>query len=39
LACEQSFGIERHLHEFMRNNWFSLELAKERELHQGPGGD
>jgi hypothetical protein len=38
-TCEQRFGLERHLHEFMRDNWSSLELAKEWELYKEPGDD
>ena len=33
------FGLERHLHEFMRDNWSHLELAQEWALHQEPGDE
>jgi len=36
---EQSFGLERHLHEFMRDNWSRLELGKHWELYREPGDD
>lgn len=35
----QAFGLERHLHEFMRDNWHSLELGREWELYGEPGDD
>ena len=33
------FGLERHLHEFMRDNWGSLELAKEWAIYSEPGDE
>lgn len=33
------FGLERHLHEFMRDNWNQLELAREWALYQEPGDE
>lgn len=33
------FGLERHLQEFMRDNWDSLELSKEWELYKEAGDD
>jgi hypothetical protein len=36
---EQRFGLERHLHEFLRDNWNQLELAREWTLYQEPGDD
>jgi hypothetical protein len=35
----QSFSLERHLHEFMRDNWERIELGKEWELYKEPGND
>ena len=35
----QTFGLERHLHEFMRDNWHKLELGKEWVLYGEPGDD
>ena len=34
---EQRFGLERHLHEFLRDNWDKLELGREWELYKEPG--
>lgn len=36
---EQRFGIERHLHEFLRDNWDRLELGQEWALYQEPGDE
>jgi len=36
---EQRFGLERHLHEFMRDNWDRLELGSEWALYQEPGDE
>lgn len=35
----QLFGLERHLHDFLRDNWDNLELGKEWRLHTEPGDD
>jgi hypothetical protein len=35
----QSFSLERHLHEFMRDNWAKIELGKEWELYKTPGDE
>lgn len=35
----QRFGLERHLHEFLRDNWGHLELGREWMLYQEPGDD
>ncbi|MBW2103233.1 MAG: hypothetical protein JRH05_11270 [Deltaproteobacteria bacterium] len=34
---EQRFGLERHLHEFLRDNWDRLELGGEWALYHEPG--
>lgn len=36
---EQKFGLERHLHEFLRDNWQHVELGKEWELYKEPGDE
>jgi hypothetical protein len=36
---EQRFGLERHLHEFLRDNWSHLELGQEWALYQEPGDE
>jgi len=36
---EQRFGLERHLHEFLRDNWSRLELGQEWALYQEPGDE
>ncbi|RMH79110.1 MAG: DUF1016 family protein [Calditrichaeota bacterium] len=36
---EQSFGLERHLHEFLRDNWELTELGQEWEIYSEPGDD
>lgn len=33
------FGLERHLHEFLRDNWNRLELGREWTIHQEPGDE
>ncbi len=35
----QRFGLERHLHEFIRDNWDHLELGQDWMLYQEPGND
>ena len=41
LAAEtdQRFGLERHLHDFLRDNWDRLELGREWALYQEPGDE
>ncbi len=34
---DQRFGLERHLHEFLRDNWDHTELGKDWALHREPG--
>lgn len=34
-----SFGLERHLHEFMRDNWGNTELGKDWALFSEPGNE
>ena len=36
---EEYFGLEKHLHEFLRDNWNHLELGKEWEIFKEPGDD
>lgn len=36
---EQRFGLERHLHEFLRDNWDQIEIGKEWELYSEPGDE
>ena len=36
---EQRFGLERHLHEFLRDNWDFTELGKEWAIYSEPGDD
>lgn len=36
---EQRFGLERHLHEFLRDNWNKIELSREWALYKEPGDD
>lgn len=38
-AAEQRFGLERHLHEFLRDNWNQVELGREWALYQEPGDE
>ena len=35
----QRFGLERHLHQFLRDDWGHLELGKEWALYSEPGDD
>lgn len=35
----QCFGLERHLHEFMRDNWSRLDLGKEWEIYKDAGDE
>jgi hypothetical protein len=37
--CEQRFGLERHLHEFLRDNWNQVELGQEWALYREPGDE
>lgn len=36
---KQGFGLERHLHEFLRDNWSHLKLGQEWSLYKEPGDD
>lgn len=36
---EQRFGLERHLHEFLRDNWDYIELGQEWELFKDVDGE
>jgi hypothetical protein len=36
---EQRFGLERHLHEFLRDNWNHLKIAQEWGLYKEPGDE
>lgn len=37
IDSDQRFGLERHLHEFLLDNWEKTELGKEWTLYQEPG--
>jgi hypothetical protein len=39
VETEQSFGLERHLHEFLRDNWSRLEIGQEWALYKEPGDE
>lgn len=36
---EQRFGLERYLHEFLRDNWEYTELGREWTLYSEPGDE
>jgi hypothetical protein len=36
---EQRFGLERHLHDFLRDNWHHLKLGREWTLYKKPGDE
>jgi len=36
---QQRFGLERHLHEFLRDNWDRIELFREWEIYKEPGNE
>jgi hypothetical protein len=38
-ASEQKFGLEKHLHNFLFDNWDHTSLGKEWELYRGPDDD
>ncbi len=35
----QRFGLERHLHDFLFDNWDNLELGREWTIYGAPGDD
>lgn len=35
----QRFGLERHLHDFLRDNWDQTELGRDWRLYGEPGDD
>lgn len=37
--ASQHFGLERHLHAFLRDNWNSLDLAKDWQIFGEPGDE
>ncbi len=37
--ASQRFGLERHLHEFLRDNWNHLSLGKEWSIYAEPGDE
>ena len=39
VGSEQRFGLERHLHEFLRDNWNQIELGREWAIYQEPGDE
>jgi len=36
---EQKFGLEKYLHEFLRDNWKNTDLGKDWEIYSEPGED
>lgn len=36
---DMRFHLERHLHEFLRDNWYSLELGQDWEIYKEPGDE
>lgn len=38
-GTEQRFALERHLHEFLRDNWDRTSLGREWALYAEPGND
>jgi hypothetical protein len=36
---DQQFGLERHLHEFLRDNWDHIELSKDWMIYAEPGDE
>ena len=36
---DQRFGLERHLHDFLYDNWDNIELGKEWEVYSEEGDD
>lgn len=36
---QQRFGLERHLHEFLRDNWNHISLAKDWAIYTEPGDE
>lgn len=36
---EHRFGLERHLHDFLRDNWEHTELGKDWEIYKEPGDE
>ncbi|GAB6056907.1 hypothetical protein JCM31598_43330 [Desulfonatronum parangueonense] len=39
ICSAPSFGLERHLHEFLRDNWEHIELGRDWMIYQEPGDD
>lgn len=39
IASEQCFALERHLHEFLRDNWSHLDIGREWAIHAEVGDD
>ncbi len=39
ISATQHFGLERHLHEFLRDNWNSIGLLGDWEIYREPGDD
>jgi YhcG PDDEXK nuclease domain len=38
-GTNQHFGLERHLHQFLRDNWNHIELSKDWAIYGEPGDD
>ena len=36
---DMGFGLERHLHDFMRDNWSKLQLGKNWTIYSEPGDE
>jgi hypothetical protein len=39
LVSSQFFGLERHLHDFLFDNWDTLEIGREWEIYGVPGDE
>jgi hypothetical protein len=39
VSINQHFGLERHLHQFLRDNWNHIELGKDWSIYSEPGDD
>jgi len=39
ITGEHKFGLERHLHDFLRDNWNHTELSREWKIYSEPGDD
>lgn len=39
VVSSQFFGLERHLHDFLFDNWDTMELGREWEIYGAPGDE